>query len=84
VVVADVEVLHAVDDCPHHLRVAVAEVVGAAVEMHVDQAPTVHVPEEVALATVDHQVDALVDPELCLARVPVLLRLVQHLGLGFE
>jgi hypothetical protein len=46
------------------LRVAVAEVVRAAVEVQVDQPPARHVPEQVALAAVDHEVDAGVLPEV--------------------
>ena len=40
------------------LGIAVAEVVGAAVEVHVDQPLAGHVAEEVALAAVDHEIDA--------------------------
>jgi hypothetical protein len=81
---ADVEMRHAFRDRLHHFRIAVAQAVGAAVEMHVDQAPAAHIPQEVALPAVDDQVDAGVGPELGLVRVPERLRLLQHLGLGFE
>ena len=60
------------------------EVVGAAVEVDVDQALALDVVDEVALAPVDDQRDAGVDPELGLARVPVLPGPVEHLGLGRE
>ena len=56
--VADVERAHARRDGLDQLRVAVAEVVGAAVQVHVDQPQARHVPDEVALAPVDDQVDA--------------------------
>ena len=84
VVVSDVEVLHAVDERLHHLGIAVAEVVGATVEVHVDQPSPAHVPQEVALPAVDDEIDAGIGPELRLVRIPVLLRLLQHLRLGLE
>ena len=49
VMVADVEPLHRLLEGGDQLGVAVAEVVGAAVQMQVDQPPPCHVPEEVAL-----------------------------------
>src|SRR3546814_13095087 len=61
-----------------------AESVSTAVEVHVDEATTVHVPEEVALAPVDDQVDTAVGPELCLVRIPELFRLLEHLCLRVE
>lgn len=84
VVIADVEVRHAVDECLHHFGIAVAQVVGAAVQVHVDEPATAHVPEEVALPAVDDQIDPGVGPELRLVRVPERLRPFQHLGLGLE
>src|SRR4051812_7609598 len=49
-----------------------AEIVRAAVQVQVDQPAACHVPEHVAFAAVDHQVDAGVLPELRLVRVPEL------------
>ena len=82
VVVADVEGPHAGGDGLDQFRVAVPEVVGAAVEVHVDEPQPGHVPDEVALPAVDDQVDAGLGPEVGLARVPELAGLVQHVGLG--
>ena len=42
----------------HHLRVPVPEVEDAAVQVQVEELATVEVPEPVALATSDHEVDA--------------------------
>ena len=64
--------------------IAVAEVVRAAVEVQVDQPPARHVPEQVALAAVDHEVDAGVLPEPRLVRVPELLRAPEEVLLGLE
>jgi len=61
--------LHGLDD----LGVAVADVVGAAVQVHVDEPPAIHVVEEVALTAVDHQVDPEALPVGRLAGVPVRL-----------
>src|SRR5690348_4546346 len=61
---------------------AMADVVGAAIEVNVDQAAAVHVIEEVVLPPVDHQVDADILPELGLARVPEVLGLLDELLLG--
>ncbi|CAB4955795.1 unannotated protein [freshwater metagenome] len=84
VVVTDVKVLHCQRDGLHDLRVAVPETVGAPVEVHVDQALSRHVVEEVLLAPVDDQRHPGVTPELGLARVPVLLGLFEHLFLRAE
>jgi len=67
-----------------HLGVAVAQVVGAAVEVHVDQALALDVVDEIALPAVDDQRHAGIDPELGLVRVPELLGLRQHLLFGGE
>src|SRR4051812_11382887 len=61
-----------------------AEVVRAAVEMQVDQPAAGHVPEDVALAAVDHQVDAGVLPELRLVRVPELPGATEEVVLRLE
>src|SRR5215208_5460704 len=66
------------------LGVAVTEVVRAAVEVQVDQPPARHVPEAVALAAVDHEIDAGVLPELRLVRVPELLGAAEEIRLGLE
>src|SRR5687767_5895301 len=75
VMIADVEMVHALADGGDHFRVAVAERVDAAVEVQVDQAATVHVVEVVALTAVDDEVDALPLPLERLAGIPVLNRL---------
>jgi hypothetical protein len=59
-----------------------AEVVRAAVEVQVDQPAAGHVPEEVALPPVDHEVDAGVLPEPRLVRVPELLGAAEEVRLG--
>ena len=74
VMVADVEALHRLLERRDQLRVAVPQVVGAAVQVQVDESPAGHVPEEVALAPVDDEVDAGVLPEVGLVRVPELPR----------
>ena len=74
-VVADVEALHGRGHGRDHLGVAVAQVVGAAVEVGVDQALAVDVVDVVALTPVDDQRHAGVLPELGLVRVPELLGL---------
>ena len=73
VVVADVEAAHRLLERGDQLGVAMAEVVRAAVEVQVDQTPPRHVPEQIACAPIDHEVDAGVLPEPCLVRVPELL-----------
>jgi hypothetical protein len=85
VMVADVEALGAAVQHLDQLGVAMPEIVGAAVEMHVDQPAAIHIEEQVALAAVDHQIDAHVLPGLGLARVPEGLRLLDEfllLGAG--
>jgi hypothetical protein len=84
VVVADVEALHGRGDRGGHLGVSVAQVVGAAVEVDVDEPLALDVEDEVALPAVDDQRDAGVDPELGLVRVPELLGLRQHVLLRGE
>jgi len=83
VVVADVESLHRLLEGGDQLRVAMAQVVGAAVQVQVDQPAAGHVPEEVALAAVDHEVDSGVLPEVRLVRVPELPRSVEEVVLRF-
>src|SRR5262245_1051503 len=82
--IADIERAHARRNGLHKLGVAVPEIEGAAVEMHVDQAQPGHVPDEVALAPVNDQVDAALAPEVGLAWVPELPGLVEDLGLGLH
>jgi len=83
-VVADVELAHRGLQRRHHFGVAVSQVVGAPVEVHIDEPPAIHVPQQVALAAVDDKVDPRVHPELGLVRVPVLLGLGNNLILGVE
>ena len=80
--VADVEVVHALLHRGDHFRIAVAERVDAAVEMQVDQPAAVHVVEVVALAAVDHEVDALALPLQRLAGVPDFERPGDEVVLG--
>src|SRR3954466_11396536 len=82
--VADVEPAHRLLERGDQLGVAGAEVVRAAVEVQVDQPAAGHVPEDVALAPVDHQVDAGVLPELRLLGVPELPGAAQEVRLGLE
>jgi hypothetical protein len=84
VVVADVEAAHGLLEHGDQLGIAVAEVVRPAVEVQVDQAPAAHVPEEVALAAVDDEVDARVLPEAGLVRVPELLGPAEEVRLRLE
>ena len=78
VMVAHVEVLHGLFERRDQLGVAMAEVVRTAVEMHVDQPSAGHVPEVVALAAIDHEVDASVLPEVGLVGIPERTRALQH------
>src|SRR5262245_15034903 len=73
-VIADVEIGHALANRFHHLRIAVAERIGAAVQMDVDEPAPIHVPEIIALAPVDHEIDAHALPVGCLAGIPELFR----------
>ena len=84
VVIADIEVLHRHRDGLDDLWIAVAEVVRAAIEVSVDKTLARHVVDEVFLAPIDDERHAGVDPELGLARIPVLLGLLEHLGLRCE
>ena len=77
-VIADVEVLGPALQNLDQLRIAVAQIVDAAVEMDVDQALSVHVVEEVAFAAVDDQIDPHVLPGLGFAGIPPGLRLVEN------
>ena len=78
-VVAHVEALGRRLHDRDELGIPVAEIVGAAVEVDVDQPAPVHVIEQIALAAVDHEIDALVLPELGLVGVPELFRALQEL-----
>jgi hypothetical protein len=84
VVVADVEVGHGLRQRGDDLRVAVPEVVRAAVEVHVDEALAADVVDQVPLAPPDHERYAGLRPEPRLARVPEPLGLRQQLFLGRE
>ena len=84
VMVADVEALHGRGHRGRHLGVAVAQVVGAAVEVDVDEPLALDVVDEVALPAVDDQRNPGVDPELGLVRVPELLGFRQHVLLRGE
>ena len=68
----------------NQLWVTMPEIVGSAVQMQVNQAPTRHIVKVVTFAPVDHQIDAGILPELCLSGVPVFDCLVEQLGLRFE
>ena len=74
VVVAHVEAPGAGVQHFDQLGIAVAEVVGAAVQVDVDQTAAVEVVEAIAFTAIDHQIDAGVLPELRLVRVPEGLR----------
>ena len=54
----------------NELGIAVAEIVGAAVEVNVDEAGAIKVVKAIAFPAIDHQIDAGVLPELRLVRVP--------------
>jgi hypothetical protein len=82
--IADVEPLHGRGHRGRHLGVAVAQVVGAAVEVDVDEPLALDVVDEVALPAVDDQRNPGVDPELGLIRVPELLGFRQHVLLRGE
>ena len=58
VVVADVERPSRLAERGHDLRVAVAQVEDAAVQVEVEQLAALEVPDAVALAAADHEVDA--------------------------
>ena len=73
-VVADVEIFHPLGDRRDHLRVAVAETVCAAIEMDVDEPSAVHVPEVIALAAIDDEIDPHALPVGGLAGIPELFR----------
>src|SRR5260370_13837083 len=83
-VVADVERPHARRNGLDELRIAVPEVVGSAIEMDVDQPDARHVPDEVALPAIDDQVDPCLRPEIGLAGIPELSRLIEVLSLGLD
>ena len=84
VMVTDVEVLHALGESLHDFRVAVTQVVGPPVEVHVDEPTPAHVPQEVTFPPVDDEIDAGIGPELGLVGIPELFRAFQDLGLGLE
>src|SRR5829696_3754602 len=84
VVVADVEAAHGLLEDRDQLRVAMAEIVGAAVEVQVDQPAAGHVPEHVSVTAVDDEVDAGVLPEARLVRVPELLGAAEEIRLVLE
>ncbi len=70
VVVADVDVLQAVDQRLDEPRVAMSEVVGAAVEVDIEVGAAVEVPDPVAIAPSDDQVAALALPGVDRVGVP--------------
>mgnify|MGYP001764737790 CR=1 FL=1 len=85
VVFDDDEAVALIHEAVQHLdqlRLAMADIVGAAVQMHVDEPAPVHVVKVVALAPVDDEVDIGVLPELGLARIPVLQALLDEFLLG--
>ena len=82
VVITDVKVIKALLDSLDDLGVAVAKVVGTAVEVDIDEPVAVHVVEEVSLTAIDYEVDAEVLPGRGLTRVPVALAALEKLGLG--
>jgi len=54
----------------HELRIAMAKVVGAAIDVRVDETPRRRVVEDVALPVIDHEANPRIPPELHLAGVP--------------
>src|SRR5688500_17470870 len=81
--IAHVEVVHPVADGGNHFRVAMAKAVGTAIDVHIDQAATIHVVDVVTLPPVDDEIDAGALPFECLAGVPILHRSVNEFVLGF-
>ena len=73
-VIADIEILHALTHRFDDFRVAVTEAVGAAIEMDIDQPPSIHVPEKIAFAAIDDEIDPHALPLGRLAGVPELFR----------
>ena len=65
----------------NELRIAMAEIVGAAVEMDVDEPAAVHVVEQIALAAIDHEIDTLSCQNWVLSGVPELFRALEELVL---
>src|SRR5436305_14359182 len=63
---------------------AMAEIIGAAIEMQIDQAAARHVMEEIAVAPVDHQIDARLLPELRLVGIPIANGGIEEILLGVE
>ena len=82
--VADIEIIERALQRFHEFGVAVAEIVGAAIEVEVDQPAPAHIVEAVALAPIDDEVDAGLLPELGLVRIPVADGLVEQLLLRLE
>ena len=72
-VIAHVEPLGSGGHDSNEFRIAMAQIVSSAIEMYVDQSPAVHVVKEIALASINHEVDAHILPRLGLPRVPELL-----------
>ena len=74
-VVAHVEIVEPGFQYLDQFGMAVAEIVGPAIQVQVDQPLARHVVEEVPLATVDHHRRAGILPEADLSGIPVLRRL---------
>jgi hypothetical protein len=70
-VVADVEHLGAALQRFHQLRIAMAEVKCAAVEVEIDQPLAREVIDEITLAAADHEIDAEILPGLGLTGIPM-------------
>ena len=67
-VIADIEIVERSFQRLDQFGVAMAEIIGAAVQVQVNQAAARHVMKEIALAPVDDEVDAGLLPELGLVR----------------
>ena len=78
--IPDIEVLHREGDCLHDFRIAVAEIVGASVEVNINETLARHVVYEVFLASINNQRDAGINPEIGLSWVPILTSLLQDFG----
>ena len=82
--IADIEMIQRRLQCLNKFGVAMAKIVGAAIEMQVDEAASRHVIKAVAFAPVYDQINADRLPELGLVRVPELDRLIEQLLLRFK
>ena len=80
--VAHVEMIKCCFECFHQFRMTMAKIIGATIQVQIDQPVARHVIKEVTLTFVDDQINAGFLPEHRLLGVPETDRFVDDISFG--